>query len=70
MEIQDIIAGRNEALRLVEVECHKAATVTAFTWDKLDRVRSYLKKSTIEEANSHFAQETDHERAERELGPF
>jgi hypothetical protein len=70
MKITDIIAGRNEAMSLVNGICGPAANTDPFAWSKMDRVRSYLQSSTVAECDGYFAPENDIERGVRELGAF
>jgi hypothetical protein len=50
------ITGRNSAVALVDDRCGKTSNREPFAYDKLGRVRTYLKASTIAEADAHFTE--------------
>lgn len=58
MDILTINTDRSAALAIVDGLCNKAAMIAPFTWEKLDNVRSYIRKSTIEEINRYFDEDT------------
>ena len=59
MDFTDFINGRDLALVLVDNLRRSAACTNAFAWSKLDRIGDYIKRSTIQMSDEHFANE-DH----------
>ena len=54
MDIVEIANARNEATRIVDLLAGQSANKEPFAWDKLDRIRTYLKKSTVQECDDYF----------------
>jgi hypothetical protein len=52
------ITSRNQAVELVDALTVSSASTAPYAWYKLDRIRTYLKQSTIQLCEAYFAEET------------
>jgi hypothetical protein len=60
VDILTLTAGRNAAFELIDrIAGQAAASKEPYAWDKLDRVRRYIKQSTVDECDAHFKENFD-----------
>ena len=62
MDFLTIIAHRNTAFLIVDKQCGEAATKDPYAWAKLDRVRAYLRDSTIAEVDEYLREEATNDK--------
>ena len=56
MEIGEIVAGWNAAMKLIDDLAQQYAQKEPYAWVKLDRIRSYIKKAAVQECDNYFSQ--------------